>query len=60
MNTDTDKAIVNPMLERELVFNEVIYGLTVLLGAIEKTQSGNYEGVRLALKYVQSMKDYDV
>lgn len=46
-------------MERESVFNEVVYGLTVLLGAVEETQSENYDGVRLALKYVESMREQE-
>lgn len=47
-------------MEREVVFNEVIYGLGVLRDTLRNTstiQNENWRGVEIALEYVKAMKD---
>lgn len=44
-------------MEREAVFNEVIYGLGVLTVAVGEVVSGYERGVELALEYVKAMKE---
>lgn len=49
----------NEAMEREVVFNEVIYGLEVLEETLKQAQTvsnENWRGVGIAVAYVKAMK----
>lgn len=54
---DERARFVPPPAMREDVFNEVIYGLGLLMRTFENTQYEDYKGVQLALEYVKAMVD---